>query len=33
MRDAFNNNWIVTIDYSIDPGKNNGVIIRTWLTK
>lgn len=33
LRDAFNNNWTVTIDYNIDPGKNNGVIIRVWLTK
>jgi hypothetical protein len=33
LRDAFNNNWTVTIDFNIDPGKKNGVIIRTWLTK
>jgi hypothetical protein len=33
LRDAFNNNWTVTIDYNINPGKKNGVIIRTWLTK
>ena len=33
LRDAFNNNWTVTINYNIDPGKNNGVIIRVWLTK
>jgi hypothetical protein len=33
LRDAFYNNWPVTIDYNIDPGKNNGVIIRVWLTK
>jgi hypothetical protein len=33
LRDAFRNNWTVTIDYNIDPGKNNGVIIRTWVTK
>lgn len=33
LRDAFNNNWTVTIDYDISPGKNNGVIIRVWLTK
>lgn len=33
LRDAFNNNWIVTIDYEIESGKNNGVIIRVWLTK
>ena len=33
LRDAFRNNWTVTIDYNIDPGKNNGVITRTWVTK
>jgi hypothetical protein len=33
LRDAFNNNWTVTIDYHIDDGKNNGRIIRTALTK
>jgi hypothetical protein len=33
LRDAFRNNWIVTIDYNIDPGKKNGIIVRTWVTK
>ena len=33
LRDAFNNNWTVTIDYWIDPGKQNGQIIRVALTK
>lgn len=33
LRDAFNHNWTVTTDYEIDPGKNNGVMIRVWLTK
>jgi hypothetical protein len=39
LRDAFNNDWTVHIDYDIDPGndvsppKNNGEIIRVWLTK
>jgi hypothetical protein len=32
-RDAFRNNWIVTLDYNIDPGKKNGIIVRTWITK
>jgi hypothetical protein len=33
LRDAFKNNWTVTIDYELDhPDKKNGVIIRTWLT-
>ena len=33
LRDAFNNDWIVTINYLIEPDKNNGVIVRVWLTK
>jgi len=33
LRDAFNNNWVVVIDYNLDTGKTNGVIIRTALTK
>jgi hypothetical protein len=33
LRDAFNNNWTVTIDYNIDPGKTNGIIIRVALVK
>jgi hypothetical protein len=33
LRDAFNNDWTVTIDYEIDEGDNNGVIRRVWLTK
>ena len=33
LRDAFANNYNTTIDYEIDPGKNNGVIIRVWLTR
>jgi hypothetical protein len=33
LRDAFNNNWIVTINYLIEPDKSNGVIVRAWLTK
>ena len=33
LRDAYVNNWTVNIDYLIDPGKKNGVIIRTWLQK
>jgi hypothetical protein len=33
VRDAFDNNRPVTIDYNIDPGKNGGVIIRVWVTK
>jgi hypothetical protein len=33
LRDAFNHNWQVVLDYNIDEGKTNGVIIRTALTK
>ena len=33
LRDAFNNNWTVTTDYEITPGKTNGLAIRVWLTK
>jgi len=33
LRDAFNHNWTVTIDYDINPGQTNGVIRRVWLTK
>ena len=33
LRDAFNNNSTVVIDYNIQPPKKNGVIIRVALTK
>ncbi|HEU0021800.1 MAG TPA: hypothetical protein VFR55_09040 [Dehalococcoidia bacterium] len=33
LRDAFNNDWTVIIDYNIDPPKRNGVIIRVALCK
>lgn len=33
LRDAFNNNHTVVIDYDIQPPKKNGVIIRVALTK
>lgn len=33
LRDAFEHNWIVNIDYNISPGKKNGVVLRVWLTK
>lgn len=33
LRDAFNNNWTVTVDYDLEAGKNNGVAIRVALTK
>ena len=33
LRDAFNHDWIVTVDYWLEPDKTNGEIIRVWLTK
>jgi hypothetical protein len=33
LRDAFNNNGTVVIDYEIEPPKQNGVIRRVALTK
>ena len=33
LRDAFDHNWIVHIDYNTPAGKHNGIIVRTWLTK
>lgn len=33
LRDAFNNNWTVTIDYNLDAGNENGVAIRVALRK
>ena len=33
LRDAFNNNWTVAVDYDLDSGKNNGVAIRVALIK
>ncbi len=28
IRDAYKNNWPITIDYNMEDGKNNGTIIR-----
>jgi hypothetical protein len=33
LRDAFNNNANVCLDYFLVPGRNNGIIIRVALTK
>lgn len=33
LRDGFNHNWIVGIDYDITTGHSNGVLMRVWLTK
>ena len=33
LRDAFNNNWLVMLEYDIEDGQNNGVIARVALKK
>jgi hypothetical protein len=33
MRDAFERNLIVNIDFFQNPGKNNNILFRTWLSK
>ena len=33
MRDAFINNWTVSIDYWINQGQQNAVIHRVWITR
>ena len=33
LRDAFNNDWTVSIVYDIQPGDNNARLFRVWLTK
>ncbi len=33
LRDAFNNNHTVVIDYDVQPPKKNGIIVRVALTK
>ncbi|HEX2042644.1 MAG TPA: hypothetical protein VHF24_08395 [Acidimicrobiales bacterium] len=33
LRDAFNHNWTVSVDYNLDAGRKNGVAIRVALTK
>jgi hypothetical protein len=33
LRDAFNNDWTVTVDFDIDEGKQNGRIVRVLLSK
>jgi hypothetical protein len=32
LRDGFNHGHTVSIDYEIQPGAHNGLIIRAWLT-
>ena len=33
LRDGFNHDWIVSVDFLVESGKSNGEIIRVWLTK
>jgi hypothetical protein len=33
LRDAFTYNWTVSVDYNINAGKTNGIIMRVMLTK
>ena len=33
LRDAYANNWAVTVDYDIPTGKQNGVIMRVALIR
>jgi len=33
LRDAFNNNWVVTTDFEIEDGKSKGISKHIWLTK
>jgi hypothetical protein len=33
LRDAFNNNWTVIVEYNIEPGKNNGVASRVFVVR
>jgi len=33
LREAFTNNWNVTIEYDLAHGKNNGILLRVWVTR
>ena len=33
LRDGFNNNWIVNLDFNQEPNHHNSVLFRVWLTK
>ena len=33
LRDGFNHNWIVNLDFEQQPNRHNSVLIRVWLTK
>jgi hypothetical protein len=33
LRDAFNHNWTVSVDYNLETGRKNGVAIRVALLR
>ena len=33
LRDGFNHNWIVNVDFDQQPNHHNSVLFRVWLTK
>jgi hypothetical protein len=33
LRDGFNHNWIVNLDFEQQPNHHNSVLFRVWLTK
>ena len=33
LRDGFNHNWIVHLDFNQQPNRHNSVLFRVWLTK
>jgi hypothetical protein len=33
LRDGFNHNWIVNVDFDQQPNRRNSVLFRVWLTK
>ena len=33
LRDGFNHNWIVNLDFDQQPNRRNSVLFRVWLTK
>jgi hypothetical protein len=33
LRDGFNHNWIVHLDFDQKPNRRNSVLFRVWLTK
>jgi hypothetical protein len=33
LRDGFNHNWVVNLDFDQQPNRRNSVLFRVWLTK